>query len=219
MKDLMRIITDNLIISKIPIVNDFYSIYKQYKEEKTQRNQELFLKELETRLTNLEFKYDQIVAYLNSNEFKKVFNFVLFENVIENHIEEKIVYCANGISTSIENELSLDKIIQYYKDLDYLMKIDIDELINFANDESYKINEISKERLFSRGLLRNNLYEETQNALESLAYSARYAMMEKQWELMSLDDIELTHSISEWGKSFINFFKMKTTQENSIETY
>lgn len=209
MKNITRAIVEGIIVPKIPIFGEIHSAVSLYKENKYKSNIDYLLDSLTKRINNLESNFDVYKEYLNSEKYVEVFNYVKYDIVVEEVITQKIELVSEGLITSILNQLDLSAIVKYFNDLDYLSLSDISELKKKSVDEGFEIPDISKERLHSRGLLKDNLLEETENAIGSLANSVIYSLMDGGREdLISVDYPKLQFKVSEWGKKFLNFYNI-----------
>lgn len=209
MKNITRAIVEGIIVPKIPILGEIHSAVSLYKENKYKSNIDYLLDSLTKRINSLENNFDAYKEYLNSVKYVEVFNYVKYDIVVEEVITKKIDLVSEGLITTIQNQLDLSAIVKYFKDLDYLSLTDISELKKKSIDEGYDIPDISIERLHSRGLLKDNLLEETEMAIGSLANSVVYSLMDGGREdLISVDYPELHYKVSEWGKKFLSFYNI-----------
>ena len=138
-----------------------------------------------------------------------VFNYIKYDIVVEEVIKGKIDLVSAGLITTVQNQLDFNTIVKYFKDLDYLSMTDISELKKKSLDDRYILPKISQERLFSRGLLKDNLLEKATDALRSLKDSIVNSLMDGAREdIISVDYPKVSFTVSEWGKKFIEFYNI-----------
>lgn len=209
MKNITRAIVEGILIPKIPVLSEIHSAVSLYKESKYKSNIEYFLDDLTKRISNLEDDFAAYKEYLESEKYIEIINYIKYDIVVEEVVKKKIDFVSEGLITTVQNELDLSTIVKYFKDLEYLSLVDILELKRKKVEESYEIPIISRERLHSRGLLKDNLLEETENAIGSLANSVVYSLMDGGREdLINVDYPDVIFKVSEWGKKFLRFYKI-----------
>lgn len=201
-KIVLKSIFDNIVAPMIP-GNPLYQALKQISEEK---KREQLYDQLIKRIENLE---DDKITKSNKEIFEGLT--ILHNTVINLNITNKIGYYINGFYNYSCGSYSIEVLDQLYRDLNDLMKIDIDELKKFSQDEKYQMNELSFERLVSRGLIINNLDKDISEHIRLIVDNIKNAFANDAkhgWEYISNDELEVKYSVSKWGEEFIRFFNL-----------
>ncbi|PKK98660.1 MAG: hypothetical protein CVV57_05605 [Tenericutes bacterium HGW-Tenericutes-2] len=201
-KIVLRSVFDNIIAPMIP-GNPLYQAIKQISEEK---KREQLYNQLVERIENLE--EDKITK---SNEEILEGLTILHNTVISLNLTNKVEFYINGFYNFSCGSYSIEELDQFYRNLNDLMKIDIDELKKFSEDEKYQVNELSFERLVSRGLIINNVDRDISEHISSVVENIKNAFANDAkhgWEYISNDELEVKYSVSKWGQEFIRFFNL-----------
>ncbi|GEM_PF-6153094 len=201
-KIILRSIFDNIIAPMLP-GNPLYQTYKQISDEKKRA-------ELHENLINRVEKIEQENVAKTETE---IFNalVILHNTVINLNLNVKLDLYINGFFNYTCGSYSLEELDQLYSNLNELMRIDVDELKKFSEDKNYQVNDISFERLVSRGLIINNVDRDISEHISQIIDNIKSSLANDSkhgWEYISNEELEVKYTVSKWGQEFLKFFNV-----------
>lgn len=210
---ILKSAAENLVIANTP----FSGLYNTYTQVKAERNMIEFKTNIENRLSKLENE----LIYKTEIEINQAIEYVIFEQVLIVNIVERIPYFLDGLENYLLSSCTFEELEQYYSNLNDLLLSDIEDLVGLFNDLEYKLSDDVKDKLFSRGLIKNDLDSKTEENLDELLGSIRNSLNNSYktgWEDMGRDSIEVSYEVSKWGIKFLAFFnKIEVTPEEDTE--
>ena len=125
------------------------------------------------------------------------------------HVIQRIPCYIEGLKNYLLSSCTFDELEQYYINLNELLLSDIDDLVGLFNDAEYKLSDDVRDKLLSRGLIKNDLDTKTEENLDELLGNIRNSLnnsYKSGWEDMWRDSIEVSYEVSKWGSKFLAFF-------------
>ena len=198
---ILKSAAENLIIANTPLSG----VYNTYTQAKAERNMNEFKRNIENRILKLENE----LIYKTDIEINQAIEYVVFEQVVNVNVIQRIPCYIEGLKNYLLSSCTFDELEQYYINLNELLLSDIDDLVGLFNDAEYKLSDDVRDKLLSRGLIKNDLDTKTEENLDELLGNIRNSLnnsYKSGWEDMWRDSIEVSYEVSKWGSKFLAFF-------------